>query len=95
MPAFLTRDGEPLVQGMPPVSEQIRCTKDGGEISYTLRSDIQVSMHGTEKNTDVMNRMALARIQGGHPSHSTREFYWRGPVDGWRESDTVAQRKEL
>ena len=93
MPAFLTRDGEPIVQGMPPISEQIRCTKCN--ISYTLRSDDQVSMYGKQKSTELMRRMAMTRIEGGHPFHGTKEFYWKGPMEGWCESDTVAQRKEL
>jgi hypothetical protein len=46
-------------------------------------------MYETEKNTDVMHRMAVARIEEGHPFHDTKEFYWRGPFDGWRDSVTV------
>lgn len=95
MPAFLTRDGESLPQGMPPAREQLRCTKDGCEISYTVRSDAPDTMHGREKSTDVMGRMAVAKIEDGHPYHDTKEFYWKGSFDGWRESVTVTQRKEL
>jgi hypothetical protein len=93
MPAFLIRDGGPLPQGIPPAIAQVRCTNC--EISYTIYSNDPVSMHGTEKSTDVMRRMAMPRVVGGHSSHGTKEFYWKGPVDGWRESDTVDQRKEL
>jgi hypothetical protein len=53
-------------------------------------------MHGREKNTDVIRRMAVAVIiEDGHPYHDTKEFYWKGSFDGWRESVTVTQRKGL
>jgi len=55
MPAFLTRDGESLPQGMPPAREQVRCTKDGCEVSYTFRSDAPATMHGREKTTKKMD----------------------------------------
>jgi hypothetical protein len=80
---------------MPPAREQFRCRKDGCEISYTLRSDAPDTMHGREKSTDVMGRMAVAKIEDGHPHHDTKEFYWKGSFDGWRESVTATQRKEL
>jgi hypothetical protein len=95
MPAFLRRDGEQLPQGMPPVIEQIRCTKDTCKISYTIYSNEPISMYGAEKSTDVMCSMAVAKIQGEHSFHGVKEFFWKGPDDGWRESDTVAQRKAL
>jgi hypothetical protein len=95
MPAFLSRDGESLPQGMPPAREQFRYTKVGCEISYTLRSEAPDTMHGREKSTDVMGRMAVAKVEDGHPHHDTKEFYWKGPVQGWGESDTEEQRKKL
>ncbi len=95
MPAFLKRDGEPVPQGMPPAIEQIRCTKAGCEISYTIYSNEPVSVYGVEKSTDLMRRMAVARIEGQHSFHGTKEFYWKGPALGWCESDTPEQRKKL
>jgi hypothetical protein len=80
---------------MPQAIEKIRCTKGGCETSYTIYSGDPVIMYGPEKNTDVMCRMAAASIEGGHSYHGTKEFYWKGPVQGWCESDTPEQRKKL
>jgi hypothetical protein len=84
MPAFLTRDGESLPQGMPPAREQVRCTKDGCEVSYTFRSDAPAYDARKGKNHQ----------EDGHPYHDTKVFYWKGSFDGWRESVSVTQRKE-
>jgi hypothetical protein len=95
MPAFLIRNGKQVPYGLPRAVEQIRCTKYGCEISYTIYSNEPISMYGSEKSVDVMRRMAVERVEGGHSNHGTKEFYWKGPADGWCESDTPEQRKNL
>ena len=96
MPSMLIRDGESAISGLPPVVEQVRCTKDDCKTSYTLHSDDSVSVYsGRGLSTEVMRKMAATKIEETHPSHSTVNYYWKGPDLGWREADTVNQRKAL
>ena len=95
MPALLIRDGEEPVGGNPPAIGKIKCPKRDCTTSYILRSNEPLIMYGHEKNLDVMQRYAVATIEGAHPTHDTGTYYWKGADIGWCEADTEAQRKEL
>jgi hypothetical protein len=102
MPAVLERnekDGKPISSNVPP-REVIRCLHEGCEFSYTLSyTDAENYMHGSEKNTDRMLRMAAELVQREHPTHLTRIYLWkavgRGPECRWFEADSSAARAAL
>jgi hypothetical protein len=95
MPALLIRDGEKPVEGNPPAIGKIDCPKRDCATSYMLRSNDPLSMYGNETSVDAMRRMGVATVEGGHPVHATRTYYWKGPEVGWLEADSEAQRKAL
>ena len=95
MPALLIREGEKPVGGNPPAIKRIKCPKRGCTTSYILHSNEPLIMYGREKNVDVMQRYGVATIEGAHPIHGTRTYYWKGADIGWCEADTEAQREDL
>jgi len=95
MPAFLIRNGEPLPEGLPESVSEVRCPKSSCEMSYTVYSNEPITMYGEVRSLNVMRQMAASKIGDGHPFHGTKEFYWKGPAQGWRESETPEQRSKL
>ena len=95
MPALLIRDGEKPVEGNPLAIGEIDCPKRDCTTSYILRSNEPLITYGRETNVDAMQRLGVATIEGAHPVHGTRTYYWKGFGIGWREADTEAHRKEL